>query len=483
VFGQLLPEPQSGYDLTPHVPGMHDALHVAWVSTTYGKTMNTTVRQFPKLIWLLALAGLALNFGTAMLRLSNFFPTPRLIDFGAFYASSWALRLGLSPYALSPTFIEEVMTRTAMPLSPPPIYNPPVWPILTYPFTLLSYSSAAFVWVAVNLAMLAIVTYMLTDIADLHGWELRIVAYAIIVTFGPVFLDLSIGQNSTFLLLMAVVAGWSLRRKVRHTEAIAAAAVALAVGAKLFPLFWSGAFFLLRRWRLFVLTLLLTVGLVITSSLLFPAESLDYLTVQLPARLTSSVELISINDQTLNAWLMRIFRPHAFMLQGISAFEMTEIAWTPAVNLSERFVNLLSYAALLVIAVGTAIVIGRPGRLFPDAALFLWIVVGLLAFPHMERYNHALLLPAMAWLWSRGAFGANVAIVVYFLSGMARLTHFWAVALPSTLAAVFSGFGVMAALLLTGAMLIELKRAAAPSLPAGIPETGEHAPRAVTCAK
>lgn len=439
--------------------------------------------QFPKLIWVLALAGLVLNAGTAILRLNNFFPVPRLIDFGAFYASSWALRLNLSPYALSPTFVEAVMARTAMPLAPPPIYNPPVWPILTYPFTFLSYPPAAFVWVAVNLAMLATVTYMLTDIAGLRGWKLRTLSYVIVVTFGPVFLDLSIGQNSTFLLLMAVIAGWSLRRTTRHAKVMAATAVALAVGVKLFPLFWSGAFFLLRHGRLFVLTLLTTAGLFIIASLFFPVESLDYLTVQLPARLTSSVEAVSINDQTLNAWLMRIFQPQAFAVQGVSAFEMAETAWSPVITLSKPAINLISYTALLVIAAGAAVVIWRHGRPFPDAALFLWVLVGLLAFPHMERYNHVLLLPAMAWLWSRSAFGASVTIVAYFLSGMARLTHFWAVALPGALAAVFSGFGVMAALLLTAAMIVELKRVTAPLLLSAIPGGGERSLHAATIAK
>lgn len=442
-----------------------------------------SVWQFPKFIWVLALAGLVLNAGTAILRLNNFFPVPRLIDFGAFYASSWALRRGLSPYALSPAFVQEVMAHTAMPLAPPPIYNPPVWPILTYPFTFLAYPAAAFVWVAVNLAMLAVVTTMLADIAALRGWKARAVAYAVVVTFGPVFLDLSIGQNSTFLLLMATVAGWSLRRTLRHGEAIAAIAVALAAGAKLFPLFWAGAFLLLRRARLFVLTLLMTAALTMMAVLLFPAESLDYLTVQLPTRLTASVATVSINDQTLNAWLMRIFRPQVFAVQGVSAFEMAEVAWTPVIRLSEQAINLVSYTALLVITGVAAIVIWRHGRPFPDAALFLWVLVGLLAFPHMERYNHALLLPAMAWLWSRGAPGASMAVTAYFLSGMARLTHFWAVALPDALAAVFSGFGVMAALLLTVAMIVELKRVTAPSLLSAIPESGERSPHAATIAK
>ncbi len=220
--------------------------------------MNAASHRLPTVIWMAALAGAFLNFGSAILRIGNFFPIPRLIDFGAFYASSWALRLGRSPYALPQHFVEEVMDRTGMPLAPPPIFNPPVWPILTYPFTFLDYTPAAFAWVAANLAMLALTTIMLAPIAKLRGWKIHVLCFFIFVTFGPVFLDLSIGQNSTFLLLMATVAGWSLRGSVRYGEGGSAAAVALATGAKLFPLFWSGAFFLLRRWRLFALTLLFT---------------------------------------------------------------------------------------------------------------------------------------------------------------------------------------------------------------------------------
>lgn len=423
--------------------------------------MSQETRHIPRLVWLLALIGAALNFGTAILRLGNFFPTPRLIDFGAFYASSWALRLGVSPYSLSRESVEQIIARTAMPLAPPPIFNPPVWPLLTYPFTFLSYTPAAFAWILLNLAMLAIVTYLLTDIAGLHGWKLRVICFAVVVTFGPVFLDLSIGQNSTFLLLMAALAGWVLRRTALRFELIASAAVALATGAKLFPLFWSGAFFLLRRWRLFLLTFAMTGALLALSYLLLPTASRDYLFVQFPGRLTSSVQSISINDQTLTAWLMRLFRPQMFSVQGISAFELSDVSWTPFVTLNEQAVTAIGYALLLAISGTAAICIWRCGNPIPEAGLFLWVLVGLLAFPHMERYNHALLLPAMAWLWPRGVRGVSIAVLAYFLSGMARLTHLWAMVLPGPLAALFSGFGVLATLVLTGGMMLEMTRSAA----------------------
>ncbi len=420
--------------------------------------MKEVFSHLPKALWFFALAGAILNFGTAALRLGNFFPTPRLIDFSAFYASSWALRLGKSPYALPTSFLDDLVARTGMPLTPPPIYNPPIWPILTYPFAFLSYTPAAFLWIATNLAMLVAVTFLLSDIARVQGWKGRSISFLLMLTFGPVFLDLSIGQNSTFLLLMATIAGWSLHRSARHAEPIAALAVALAVGAKLFPLFWSGAFFLLRRWRLFTLTVGTTAGLFALSFLLFPDESLDYATVQLPGRLSSSVESVGINDQTLIAWLMRVFRPQSFTVQGISAFEMAQTAWAPVITLSEQAVNLIGYVALLAITGWAAVVIWRHGQMVPEAALFLWVLVGLLAFPHMERYNHVLLLPAMAWLWPRSAQAASIVVLAYFLSGMARLTHFWATALPGALAGLFTGFGVIAALLLTVGMLVEMTR-------------------------
>jgi hypothetical protein len=72
----------------------------------------------------------------------------------------------------------------------------------------------------------------------------------------------------------------------------------------------------------------------------------------------------------------------------------------------------------------------------------------LIFFPHMERYNHLIALPALAWLWSRGIWGRKIAIMGYALFALSRLNHIWVSVLPSGLAAVATGFGLFAVLLL-----------------------------------
>ena len=39
--------------------------------------------------------------------------------------------------------------------------------------------------------------------------------------------------------------------------------------------------------------------------------------------------------------------------------------------------------------------------------LYLLVLFSLLPIPHMERYNHVAVLPAMAWLWRWGWFMAR----------------------------------------------------------------------------
>jgi hypothetical protein len=65
----------------------------------------------------------------------------------------------------------------------------------------------------------------------------------------------------------------------------------------------------------------------------------------------------------------------------------------------------------------------------------------------MERYNHALLLPAMAWLWGRGCGSRNAVVAAYALSGLSRFTHLFAFVLPSPWAPLATGVGLYSVLL------------------------------------
>jgi hypothetical protein len=80
----------------------------------------------------------------------------------------------------------------------------------------------------------------------------------------------------------------------------------------------------------------------------------------------------------------------------------------------------------------------------------------------MQRYDHLLALPAMAWLWRRGGKGRNIAIIAYGLFALSRLNHLWAIYLPTILGSVASGFGLYGILLLFAGVTFSFLMSARP---------------------
>jgi hypothetical protein len=91
-----------------------------------------------------------------------------------------------------------------------------------------------------------------------------------------------------------------------------------------------------------------------------------------------------------------------------------------------------------------------------EAAFYLWVLYGLVALLHIERYNHVLLLPPMAWLWGRGRWQRMVVVVGYALVGFSRLTHLWAMLLSAPWGPLAAGFGTYAVFLLGVAIVVSL---------------------------
>ena len=415
--------------------------------------------------------GALIHFGTALLRLSTFFPYPRLMDFAAFYAGTWAVRLGVSPYEWSPAFVESLRVKTGLSAYPPIPYNPPVWLWLLQPLSFFSFPIATVVWLLLVLAFLGWSAIALARLAGYQEWKHRGIGFLFILTFGPTFLDLTLGQNSFFLLAAVLVIGQALRTQVKGTCLSAALAGGLAVGAKLFPLIWLGALPLLRRWRLFVLSIL-AVLLVVGLPLLFaPAASQSYWLHILPQRVLSASEKVGIDDQSLIAWLDRLGRPHTLRVPGLSVTQRHTVAWSPPWSVDPHVIRLGGCFLVALLALIPIMVLLRTGHAEAEGAFYLWVLYGLIVFPHMERYNHVLLLPAMAWLWARSETFAQRArklvILAYFLVGLSRLTHLWAILLPAPWGPLASGFGLYAVLLLGGGMVSLLWPSKATVMPSG----------------
>ena len=399
-----------------------------------------------------------MHFGTAVMRWRAFIPTPALVDFSAFYASAAAIRQGLSPYGLSADWLKALQTEMLIPGRPPVIYNPPLWPWLLQPLSALRYPSAAWLWLLCNLGLLlwvALTTYKNMAVS-IHSPSRHILPFwtahplaqviffcAIIITFGPVFLDLSIGQTSVLLLVMCLTIGRQLRsRDSWRTSLITALAVALAAVAKLYPAIWLASLVMMRRWKHFLVSLVVTAAALSAGFILLPEGNREYWQQYLPQRLSSASSQVSMDDQSLVSWLDRVSRPHTYSVPGVTTSERERIVWAPIWELDPLQVQVVGYGLCALMGLPIIYLWVRSGEVQDEGKFYLWVLTILAIFPHMERYNHALLLPAMFWLWAKGR--QRLVLAVYILAGLSRLNHVWILFLPAPWGPLASGFGLFA---------------------------------------
>ncbi|MGB9880770.1 MAG: glycosyltransferase family 87 protein, partial [Anaerolineae bacterium] len=352
-------------------------------------------------------AGFLIHAGTALLRINTFFPYPKLLDFAGFYAAAWAIRQGQSPYSVSVDWLRALQLAQDIPFLPPLIYNPPFWPWLLQPLTLFNFPTAVSVWVLLNLALLAWATLALSQIMGWRGWKKRLFLFVLVLTFGPVFLDLTLGQTSIVLLVASLVVGRSLGSQRRAASFVAAVANGFAAGAKFFPLAWLAIFPFLRRWRETVLTVVVVAGIFTLGFLATPAGSREY-AQHFMERLSTSSEVPSLDDQSLIAWLDRLGRPLTFEVPGLNPEQRKTVVWAPPWALETGTIRLTGYILLALLVLPYLLFLIRAIPEQPEASFYLWVLYCLLALLHMERYNHVLLLPAMAWLWRQGGGKRNI---------------------------------------------------------------------------
>jgi len=237
---------------------------------------------------------------------------------------------------------------------------------------------------------------------------------------------------------------------------VAALAGGLAVGTKLYPLTWLATFPVLRRWRELALSGLLVVAIFALGFVVSPSASRDYGQYLFTERLATASEVTSVDDQALIAWLDRLVRPQTFSVSGLGVDERTTVVWSPPWAVDARVVRWAGYILLALLLLPCLYLSLRVAREQQEAVFYLWVLYGLLALLHIERYNHVLLLPAMAWLWSRGDLQRRVVVVAYALVGLSRLTHLWAMLLPAPWGPLASGFGMYAVLMLGAALVVNL---------------------------
>lgn len=407
--------------------------------------------------WMLA-AGAALHAVAAAGRLGLLWPRPALLDFAGYYTAAWLLGQGQSPYTFPPEQIARLRAEQGLWFEPMPLVSPPVWAGLLVPWSRLDYPTAAWLWLGLSLGVVAWSAVALADLAGYRAPWQRILVFLLVLVFGPTFLAFTLGQNALLLVPAALLIGRALRPGADlRTGMLASLAWLLAIAAKLYPVLWLPALALLGRWRWFAATLGAMVLLVVAALAVQPEAGADFART-LPRRLNSFIQPESTDDQSLPGWLARVAYAGSNRAEVPVPITVAVIAGDP---IRASAIQLAGFAAVLVLAGLAAGLIWRYGRAdperSPEGALYLWILVCLLALPHMLRYNHVLLLPPMAWLWRRGGGMPLVAATAYALVALARYNYLWLMHLPPPIGPALSGATVLAVLLLGGGIAWQLK--------------------------
>lgn len=418
------------------------------------------------LLLILALIGVITNFGTAVLRLDRLVPKPKLVDFASYYVAAWAYRLDSLPYPFEPDLIASLTTNEGLYLDVPTYHSTPTWAALNYPFTKLRFPIAAKLWLILLLVMLIYSAYILLRISNPSFASKRrsrqITAVAIlspcVISFGPCMLSLTLGQNSIVLLPAVLLIGRTLASD-KLFSAGGALGYMFASAAKVFPLMWIVPLLILRRRKFVVLSLALVAVAFGATTVHRYSMSKVYWTRFLPARTEKLTQNVYIDDQGLRSFIARLSQSREYSIPALDPEKRVRVIWKPAWELSSTQVSIISgLIVLFLLGLFFALVFRKPGA-DPEPLLYLFAMLVLVCFPHMERYNHVLLMPAMAWLWKRGINYRTITVVAYSLVGLSRLNHLWAMLLKWPLGPVVTGGSLYALFLLCGAMLYTMWRA------------------------
>ena len=111
---------------------------------------------------------------------------------------------GLSPYGWTPENTALLAGRIS---GSARSNSTPMWLVLLWPLSHVPFELAATLWTGLLILISAYCSRRLSKIAGYSSWTALAIAFLVTITFGPVVLTLTLGQNSGFLLLAVLIAG------------------------------------------------------------------------------------------------------------------------------------------------------------------------------------------------------------------------------------------------------------------------------------
>ena len=330
-----------------------------------------------------------------MLAVAVYVPTslPVGSDFSALYYADLALINGVRVYDI-PTM--EALARSTADIPPENFFMPrfpyPPWYMLsTFYLGLLPIQSAGALWFQLNLLMLFLSVWFLTD-----GWNgrLRLIAFPLALFFLPVLGALSVGQYDFPVLLGTSLLVYSLRKENAALTTLGAILLtfkphigALILLSALGSLIGSRSDFGRRAMRSIIIA---GIGLSIISLITDPLWFINYpkmlLNYQSEGNVTACSECTSVPVWT-SRWLFDGSLAKATLITVLLLIAMTIVLWSIRKSFLHTPENLISSALL----------------------------VTLLVSPYLYNYDFILLLVPFAVILSSSGMTEKIAVLLSYL--------------------------------------------------------------------
>lgn len=342
---------------------------------TSGQRWNAFLQRTHLIDWIqavlliVAMLVAADGFWTAVRRI---FRVTRWLDFQVYYLSARLLAQASPVYSIADrTALGQALDLTPM------VYNyPPFFTALFSPLAALPFRSAAYVWVGVGAAAIALMLWMLGRALSLSVWKIALLGL-IAVLMPATIATFSVGQASLFLTLFFVSALVVAPQTNKAPNSIAAGILlGVAAGMKVYPVLFALPYLIHRRFKILVVmagAFVATLAVGILSGGFH--DTWMYWTQILPQ--AGELNLYPPN-QSVRAVVQRLFESYA--METTVDKQSVTIALIPLFD-APRLGNLLGWAAVGVILALTVWILFRRKREMPARDAFI--------------YNYALMVPTI----------------------------------------------------------------------------------------
>lgn len=220
----------------------------------------------------------------------------KFIDLAYHYFYSTMIRLGLNPFNLENVQAMETQLnlRHAGGL---PVYTPSYF-VFFQPLTLLPFPILSALWLLISLTFVFLSVYIVASRGkEKSSWTEITFILVVVSTFQPLYEDLALGQNNTFLLLLITFA-WLGERTGRSW--LLGTSLALMAFVKIHYGFLMAFLLLIGHWNIFLISSFVYSGLFLAG---LPQLGLTYYANYISAlifhtsKVSTDIQNISINGQ------------------------------------------------------------------------------------------------------------------------------------------------------------------------------------------